>query len=225
MGSARKKKVETATARSNVYGLLAGVYRGEPSVSFLRHLRGPAFSATLEAIGLSPSEVFDGTSSDKLAEDLATEFTKLFIGPGPHLSPHESLHAEEGAGLEGTHWGPATVKVKNFMEVAGLTIDDSFPGMPDHISAEMEFMQRLAAKEAEAWADADEEFATNILRIEKRFFDEHLSRWVPSFCDKIIERSVHPFYERFAEMTKGFLEYEGGSLQAADAENVGNAAA
>jgi len=78
---------------------------------------------------------------------------------------------------------------------------------------EMEFMQQLTAREAAAWTEADEEFATNILKIEKRFYDEHLSRWVGRFCDKVIETSEHPFYQGFAEVTKGFLEYEGETLQ------------
>jgi TorA maturation chaperone TorD len=86
--------------------------------------------------------------------------------------------------------------------------------MPDHLSAELEFMQRLATKEAEAWAEPNEEFATNILKIEERFYDEHLSLWVSRFCDKVIEMSEHPFYEGFAEMMKGFLEYEGRRLHA-----------
>ncbi|MHC4294811.1 MAG: hypothetical protein ACYSTL_04435, partial [Planctomycetota bacterium] len=71
----------------------------------------------------------------------------------------------------------------------------------------------LTAKEAEAWTEADDEFAANILNIEKRFYDEHLSRWVGRFCDKVIETSEHPFYQGIAEVTKGFLEYEGESLQ------------
>lgn len=223
MGMAHKDKTENATARSNVYGLLAAVFRAEPTASMIQEIRGPGFTEALSGLEFSLGEVCNEVSDDQLVEDLAIEFTRLFIGPGPHLSPHESLHAEEGAGLEGGLWGPATVRVKKFMQAAGLTIDDSFSGMPDHISAELEFMQRLATKEAEAWADADEEYATNILGIEKRFFDEHLSRWVSSFCDKIIELSRHPFYQRFAEMTKNFLDYEGRNFQVAAAENVEHA--
>jgi TorA maturation chaperone TorD len=213
MTTAREDMVEMATARANVYGLLAGVFRAEPSASFLAQFQDPQFAGTLESLGLSLGEEFERTSQDQLAEDLAVEFTKLFIGPGPHLSPHESLHAEEGRGLEGSYWGPATVKVKKFMETAGLTIDDEFPGMPDHISVELEFMQQLATKESEAWAEPNDEFATNLLHIEKMFYDEHLSRWVGSFCDKVIEQSEHPFYQGFAEMTKGFIEYEGETLR------------
>lgn len=204
---------ETATARANVYGLLTAVFRAEPSSSLLARLKDPEMFGVLEALGCSLGEGFRDLPDDRLHEDLAIEFTRLFLGPGSHISPHESLHVEEGRGPDGGHWGRDTVKVKKFIEAAGLTVDDRFSGMPDHICVEMEFMQQLAIREAEAWTETDEEFATNILKIEKRFYDEHLSRWVGRFCDRVIETSEHPFYQGIAEVTKGFIEYEGETLQ------------
>ncbi len=215
---------ETATARANVYALLAAVFRAEPSSSFLTRLKDPEILGAFEALGLSLGDEFRDSPNEKLREDLAVEFTRLFLGPGGHVSPHESLHTERASGGNADLWGPETVEVKRFMEAAGLAVDDSFTGMPDHICVEMEFMQQLTTKETEAWTEADEEFATNILKIERRFYDEHLSRWVARFCDKVIETSEHPFYQGIAEVTKGFLEYEGRNLQAADAKNVSNAA-
>jgi TorA maturation chaperone TorD len=217
MASARKDMAETAASRSNVYGLLAAVFRAEPSAAFLAQVKSPEFAKVLRSLDLSLGDDFQDTPCDQLAEGLAVEFTRLFIGPGPHISPHESMNMEFDNPMEGTLWGPQTVKVKRFIEAAGLEYDESFGGMPDHVSAELEFMQRLARKEAEAWEEPNEEFATNILRIEKRFLDEHLSRWISRFCDKVIETSELPFYQGFAEVTKSFLEYEGKTLQAVDA--------
>lgn len=211
---------ETATARANVYGLLAAVFRAEPSSSLLSRLRDPEMSGALAGLGLCLDEDLRGSPDEQLREDLAVEYTRLFLGPGPHISPHESLHVEEGCGPDGGHWGPDTVKVKNFVEAAGLTVGSSFPGMPDHICVEMEFMQMLAAREAEAWTEADEAFATNIQKIEKRFYDEHLSRWVGRFCDSVIQTSRHSFYRGIAEMTKGFIEYEGETLQVVAGERT-----
>jgi TorA maturation chaperone TorD len=204
---------ETATARANIYGLLTAAFRVEPSSSFLTRLKDPEILGVLEGLGVSLGEDFRDSSNEQLREDLAIEFTRLFLGPRGHISPHESLHTDSASDGNADLWGAETVKVKRFMEAAGLTVDDSFTGMPDHISAEMEFMQQLTTREAEAWTEADEEFATNILKIEKRFYDEHLSRWVARFCDKVIETSEHPFYQGIGDVTKGFLEYEGETLQ------------
>ncbi|MDH3239645.1 MAG: molecular chaperone TorD family protein [Alphaproteobacteria bacterium] len=214
MTTARKDMHETAASRSNVYGFLAAVYRAEPSAALLAQLKSSEFANILESLDLSLGDDFHDTPCERLVEDLAIEYTRLFIGPGPHVSPHESMNVAFDDPREATFWGSQTVKVKKLIEAAGLEYDDSFTGMPDHLSAELEFMQRLATKEAEAWAEPNDEFAANILKIEERFFDQHLSRWVSRFCDKVIEMSEHPFYERFAEMTKGFLEYESGRLRA-----------
>jgi TorA maturation chaperone TorD len=218
MKPARKDMNETATSRSNVYGFLATVFRAEPSAAFVAQLRSSEFSSVLESLDLSLGEDFHDSPSEKLVDDLAIEFTRLFIGPGPHISPHESMNADFEDPREAGFWSPQTVRVKKFIEAAGLEYDESFGGMPDHLSAELEFMQRLATKEAEAWAESNEEVATNILKIEERFYDEHLSRWASRFCDKVIEMSEHPFYVGFAEIMKGFLDYESTRLHAFAAE-------
>jgi len=213
MAPPRNDMVKMATARANVYGLLANVFREEPSEALLSKLEEPEFSGALHALNLSLDEVFERTSRAQLVEDLALEFTRLFIGPGSNLSPHESMHVEARFGEQNSFWGAQTVAVKKFMEAAGLKIDDSFGGMPDHLSAEFEFMQRLLLKEAQAWANEDHELGANILRIEKRFYEEHLSQWVSKFCDKVIDATEHPFYKQFCEVTKGFIDFEIEALQ------------
>jgi TorA maturation chaperone TorD len=185
---------ETAAARSHVYGLLAAVFRAEPSAALLARLRAPEFANVLESLDLSLGDDFQDTPYEKLVEDLAVEYTRLFIGPAPHISPHESMNMEFENPMEATLWGPQTVKVKKFIA------------------------QRLATKEAEVWAEPNEGYAMNILKIEKRFLDEHLSQWISRFCDKVMKRSEHPFYQAFAEVTKGFIEYEDKNLQASVAD-------
>jgi putative dimethyl sulfoxide reductase chaperone len=204
--------IEMASARANVYGLLADVFREEPSETLLSKLNEPEISTALRALDLSLEEIFEGVSRNQLVEDLALEFTRLFIGPGSHISANESMHVESRFGEPNAYWGPQTVEVKKFMAAAGLEVADTFGGMPDHISAEFEFMQRLLQKEGDEWTNAKHERALNVLYIEKQFYDEHLSQWISNFCDNILEASPHPFYVQFAEVTKGFVEFEKGTL-------------
>ena len=124
METARQDKAETAVARSNVYGLLASVFRAEPTVALIRELQSPGFLAAFSVLGLSLGDEFHDTAPDQLAEDLALEYTRLFIGPGPRISPHESLHVELGNISENALWGPQTVEVKRFIEATGLSYDD-----------------------------------------------------------------------------------------------------
>ncbi len=182
MGMARKDMVERATARGNVYGFLAAVFRAEATASMIQEIQNHGFPETLSALGLPLGDRFYDVDPDKLAEDLALEFTKLFIGPGPHLSPYESTNIQGMNKLDATLWEPQTVK------------------------------------KAEAWAKPDEEFAANIVKFEERFLGEHLSQWAHRFCDKFIDQSEHPFYRGFAEVTKGFIDFDRQNLTTFSAE-------
>ena len=210
-----KTNGEWSRARANVYGLLAEVFRSEPSSSFLEHLREPDVMSTLGSLGFLPWDEPPSPPSpshEQLGEDLALEYTRLFIGPGPRISPHESMHVQARFGEENELWSEDTVKVKKFMQAAGVAVNDDFIGMPDHISAEFEFMEQLLDAETKAWGDGDDELAFNILRIEERFYKEHLSQWVEAFCDKVIDATEHPFYKAFCGVTKGFIAFEAQTL-------------
>lgn len=209
MSDELKTNVEWSKARANVYGLLAEVFRSEPSSLFLENLQDPIVSETLQNMGCSLWDDIDASSHDKLGEDLAVEYTRLFIGPGPRVSPHQSMHVDSRFGEENELWGEETVEVKKFMEGAGVTINDGFTGMPDHISAEFEFMEQLLNAEYEAWDGGDNETAFNILKIQERFYNEHIVRWVPLFCERLANVATHPFYKEFADVTKSFIQFEG----------------
>ncbi len=208
MGTARKDKAETATARSNVYGLLANLFRAEPTVALVRELQSHSFVAAFSELGLCLGDAFHETSPEQLAEDLALEYTRLFIGPGPRISPHESLHIELGNVSENAMWGPQTVEVKRFIEAMGLSYHSDFTGLPDHISAEFELMQKLAEREARSWSEGDEEDARWCRGAQRQFFEDHILAWVPRFCDRVIDGAEQPFYREVAKVTKSFLEFE-----------------
>jgi TorA maturation chaperone TorD len=44
--------------------------------------------------------------------------------------------------------------------------------------------------------------------MERRFLDEHLSRWVPAFCDKVMAAAELSFYRELAGLTKRFIEFD-----------------
>lgn len=202
---------EMAAARANIYGLLARVFRAEPTAEFLSGLMGAEFSAVLKDLGVSPQDLFGDKPPIQLAEDLAFEFTRLFIGPGPRLSPHQSLHVETGSGGN-EFWSEETVRVKRFMAAAGLELDKDFHGLPDHLAAELEFMQKLAEREAAEWRAGNGSTAHNIQVIQQRFYDEHLNRWVPAFCDKIGDVSEQPYFREMARLTSDFLSFDQAAL-------------
>ncbi len=72
----------------------------------------------------------------------------------------------------------------------------------------MEFMKRLTCHEKEAWTREDKETAIRCLEFEKRFVDEHLSQWVPIFCNKVKEETRTAFYREMAELTRQFIDFD-----------------
>lgn len=202
-----KKKVEGARIRSNIYGFLASLFREEITAEHLRYLNDPDVKAILSEMGVQ-YDIFSQKDQDELLEDLAVEYARLFLGPDKHISPHESIHHPRDDGDWGMHWGASTVEVKKFIESAGLEYKEEYSGMPDHVSVELEFMKEVAGREAQAMEEDDWEGALYCQKMEKKFICEHLIKWVPRFCDKIISQAEISFYGDLADITKKFITLE-----------------
>ena len=197
-----------ARQRSNVYGLLATLYRQEVTSGFLQQLKNPQFLGVLSDLGIQLGDDFFQRNEEELLEEMAVEYTRLFLGPGKHVSPHESVHLQRDDAGQGQLWGESTVEVKKFIESAGLDYKSEYKGLPDHISIELEFMQQVTLREKQAWGENDKDGALYCMKIEKKFIEEHLIRWIPIFCDKVIRESELPFYREMATLTKNFMEFE-----------------
>jgi TorA maturation chaperone TorD len=209
----RQDKADEASYRSNVYGLLATVFRQEVTADFLRRIKDPQFLGVLSTLGIEFQSDFLEKPEEAVIEELAVEFAWLFLGPGKHISPHESVHHQRNNGKWGQLWGDATVAVKKFIEATGLNYDPAYKGLPDHISVELEFMEMLSRREAQAWLEGKAEEARRLLEVELRFSRDHLSRWVPSFCDKIVAAAELSFYRELAALTRRFIEFDLRELQ------------
>ncbi len=194
----------TAENRNYSYGFLSIVYLQEPSREFIRSLKESNILDVLNKSDLRFDKIINNDASDKHLNNLVLEYTRLFIGPGKHISPYESVYRDNGDAL----WSETTVEVKNFIESSGLEYSYNWSGLPDHIGVELEFMQRLTCREKEAWTQEDKETAIRCLEFEKKFIDEHLSQWVPTFCDKVKEETRVAFYGEIADLTKQFIDFD-----------------
>ncbi len=200
----KKEMDETTEYRTNTYGFLSIVYLQEPTKEFIKSLRESNILSVLNESGLCFDEQITNDSGDNFLNDLILEYTRLFIGPGKHISPYESVYRDNEDAL----WSETTVEVKRFIESLGLAYSCNWSGLPDHIGVELELMQRLTCYEKEAWAREDKETAIRCLEFEKIFVDEHLSQWVPTFCDKVKEDTRVAFYGEIAEFTRQFINFD-----------------
>jgi len=193
---------------AGVYGLLATIFAKEIGKTMLDKLREPSLREAFAELGLDSGEAFYTGDANRLLEDLAVEFTGLFIGPGNFISPHESVHHVREDGDYGRLWGADTVAVKKIVEAAGLNYQDDFAGMPDHIAAEFEFMQKLEERYAQALQESEQELADHILQIKNRFFTEHIVSWVPDFMEKVADKATMQFYREMARLSQRFIDQE-----------------
>jgi TorA maturation chaperone TorD len=204
---------ELAEHRSSIYGFLAAVYRQELTSELLQQMKDNRFQEILSTLGIEFSNGFFKKPEKELLENLAVEYAYLFIGPGKHISPHESVHHQKEGVQSGQLWGELTAEVKRIIESSGLEYKSEFTGMPDHISVELEYMQHVVEREAQAWEADDDQTALLCLKNEKQFVDEHLLGWVPDFCEKVIEAAESPFYREMARLTRSFIEFEQKELK------------
>lgn len=134
-------------------------------------------------------EVFDLKFSET-PQQIRMDFIALFLRYDLHLAPYESLY-NYPIGDRPKLWGKAAEDVQAFYSRAGLVIDEEINLMPDHISSELLFMSYL--------------IENGILETQKKFFERHIMKWIPEYCDMIENHAGTIFYKEIANILKEFL--------------------
>jgi TorA maturation chaperone TorD len=175
--------LNNATERAAIYGLLATFWRDAPTTEQL------ASVAQLSVDGMLPAfaKLVEGCG-DADSEELAVEFTRLFIGPKDHLPPFQSVWQEHQ--LE----GEAAVSMRQYAEVIGLA-DNA-----DHFANQLDGMQAILQAQVNDSADGLESLAAS-------FFQQHLC-WAETFLAAVSRRSETPVYRDLPLLTQQFLTSE-----------------
>ncbi len=195
----------SAIERSRLYGLLATVFRREPSAEFLCQMKTPELVVALSGAGVDIGDEFETGRFVDIAEDLAIEYTRLFLGPGKHISPHESVQLKRGSGIL---WGVETSAVRQAYRDAGFDMGEEETDIPDHISVELDFLSLLAKEESQAWTDRNQEDAAKLLHLQHGFISNHIGKWVGIFCAKVKEQAEFAYYPAFADLLRSYLSGE-----------------
>ncbi|VAX16447.1 hypothetical protein MNBD_NITROSPINAE04-502 [hydrothermal vent metagenome] len=197
-----------ALSRSDIYRLLARVYREEPDLRLIREAKNRSFQDALKEMNIGFENDFLKAPAPALVESLAVEYTRLFVGPGKHIAPYESVHHQLNGGGWGSLWGESTVEVNRFIKTAGLQLKKKYENLPDHISVELEFLSEVCKREAKACEENDYEGTLYILDMEGKFVNDHLIKWAPVFCDKVRKETRSSFYKTMALLTEEFIRLE-----------------
>lgn len=211
---------EIALKRSTIYAFLSSFYNAVPREEFVAKMLSESFQKELgELAKLADGELREGAELleqflrlnrerelEKLTEELAVEFTRLFRGIKKGYSPpppYESVYLGEGRVM-----GVATQKVMNHYLKAGFALNEEYGGPPDYIGTELKFLALASYREAESWKKGDKREALRLLKVQKTFLEEHVLAWVPKFCDVMLKEADTDFYRGVAKLTRGYLSQD-----------------
>ncbi|MFQ5898175.1 MAG: molecular chaperone [Candidatus Methylomirabilia bacterium] len=197
---------ELSEFREGYYRLLATLFLREPTPDFL-HSLGQGLAQRIDAsINLNPTlgegwtEIASVLGAHaEAAEQVADEFTRLFIGPRPALNPYESYY------LAGKLYAEPLAAVRSFLQRVGLTKDPAAAEPEDNVASEFEVMGRLIDRQCQA-RDPDGE--ATWLHVQGEFLKHHILVWVPKFASDLSQEKPSAFYRGAAKVCTGFLELE-----------------
>ena len=208
--------VELMNARARSYGMLARLFREEVDLPTLRELQKMCFpQATGNAAvdeGYHQLYAYLKRAWDDSVTELAIDYVSTFIGHGVNgysaAYPYESVYTSERRLLmqEARAEVLATLRENELMRGAWNEAED-------HIALELEFMQRMALRAAEALDDAAEDEAVAYLRTSYDFLENHLLNWVPMLVADMRMHARTLFYQGLAQLTLGSLQEDEAVLR------------
>jgi putative dimethyl sulfoxide reductase chaperone len=197
-----------ARQRSQTYWWLSELFLAAPDGAGIARLRERAAESSRSAEKFAlKNRLGDLASSLRTAspEALAIEHARLFAGLGESYGPapsFESIHAAVPA------QGDTIPSMVEAYRAAGFDHID-VPAVPqDHLAVELRFMALLAAQESAARDGHDAEQVFALLGHQRRFLDDHLLAWVPTYCERIAGEAREPFFAAVARMTSEALSLD-----------------
>ncbi len=221
--AARGEKAIVALARANIYNLLASAYAEPPSLQVVRAIADGTLLRAFRDVGLdhvaAELDAFvPGRDAKDLLEEMEIEYTRLFVAPGPdYVPPYQSMYSDElsdgstalandGKRLDKRQlWGDSAVAAERMYLEAGLAVTGELREVPDHIGLELQFLQHLCGREAEALNTGRILAAEESVRLQLAFLETQLAPWIDRFCQAVGNAARHPFYRGIANLTLGFV--------------------
>lgn len=148
---------------------------------------------------------------EEIYKEIHIEYTRLFVGPH-HLPapPYESVYRNP----ERLMMQDETIDVRLFYAQNGYRVTRISQEPDDTIGLELEFMLAMSKASTDALLANDLSRLADLISTQWRFWDAHLSKWVPDFCNDIVENSTCEFWKSVATFTRSFLEQDAAELNA-----------
>ncbi|WP_066313429.1 molecular chaperone [Bacillus sp. FJAT-29814] len=195
------------SARRNFYQLIRLLFL-EPDFKNLREISSFANLDELAQFhegGNILRAFFDRLTAEQVKKE-QEEFQRLFIGPGPLITPPWESYYRSKEHLLFEEW---TYQVRRLYHQCGLQYVKENNEPDDHLLLELEFMYYLADLSR---SEKDLHKSLELISIQIAFLKEHLAIWIPSFCKKLIEATNSQLFLGAAMLLEDFLSEDLNSL-------------
>lgn len=206
-----------ACTLGQIFGFLASIFNNRPDAEFVGALReSPSILKDMaegfdlpneRSLGIQDMLDFVEDSAGKpdveLERELAVDWTRLFRGINPQISPkppYEGVYViSEKSGSE------ILQSVIHFYHESGFFIGKEYRDRLDYIGVEFDFLGHLADMEAQAWSLNDVNLAIHCQARGQEFINTHLGFWADKFLSIAIDRAQTGFYRGFLRFCLGIL--------------------
>jgi len=203
---------EESFARSRLYRLLALGFSFPNRELHARFLDGSYAEQIRSSLALCAPELADAESLGGLRTSAPFEiFEASYLSAFETDMPKPSISLYEGSYVQQGRRPMLLLEVKGFYRNFGLEMAPSVNDLEDTLTAELEFMQFLTAKLAQA-EDEDTDPRPYLLA-RRDFLTRHLAVWLPAFRAAVTERVEERFFVALAGLADAFVVEELTAVQ------------
>ncbi|MFC7166196.1 TorD/DmsD family molecular chaperone [Halospeciosus flavus] len=192
-------------ARTELIDYCIDVFWDAPEEEFLTNL----LEGDLETPGESVNDELDtgfdylrefvaeneGRDVSEVRDELAQEYTRVFVGPRPPVLAHETYYRDDTEFI-----GEGLADVEASYSGAGWKPPEDYPEENDHVAVELAFLRNLVGRQRAGQVEA--------FGFERVFLDEHVLQWYEPFVDDVEENTDEPLYLSAAHVFAGLVEFE-----------------
>ncbi len=207
-------RIENAKARNRVYALLATGFRYPDEEICSQLADGTYADAIANALAVCATdmaggfqEILAGLQAATSRQELETAYISAFETnmPEPSVALYEGSHHLQGNKPE------LLLELKSFYRAFGLTMAESENDLEDSLTAELEFMQFLTAKQAQAEDGSLDKLP--YLRAQKDFLERHLAAWLPPLQAEAESKLKNPFYKALIALANHFVALDAKAVE------------
>lgn len=214
----KKLIMDMLAMRQFVYTFLTRSFIEEPSRDFVELLSSEEMMEAFPFI--EESEMLRGgvealsfylrdpdLLSTKNMDDLAADFTNLFVGPNKvKAPPWESIYVSD----QRLVFRDETIDVRNTYAKQSLIPKNIHLEPDDHISLELDFLVHLTKRALTELRANKLSHAKRTLTEQKKFMQSHLLKWVSDLAGNVRHFARTDFYRGTANILEGFVgaDYE-----------------